>query len=237
MVAGCLAVPGVFQGDDLWPAREANPKGFFESRAVNEINGELVATVSPRSLPGLFGVLTPLRTTPQQSWLAEVPLGREIAATDAVRARVDYLVRRQPFAFKDPRFCYTLPVWHEACPSALNIVVFRDPRQTATSIVKEVRRERYLTTVWMTPSRALRIWTLMYAHVLDHRRRFGDWLFLHADQVLDGSGLDRLEDALGATVDRSFPEASLQRTRPSIEDVPPATAAVHDELRRLAGVR
>jgi len=43
MLAGCLAKSGYFMGDNLYPAREANPKGFFEDPEINAINEMLIA--------------------------------------------------------------------------------------------------------------------------------------------------------------------------------------------------
>jgi hypothetical protein len=38
MVAGALAKAGYFMGDRLYPARDANPLGFFEAPEINSIN-------------------------------------------------------------------------------------------------------------------------------------------------------------------------------------------------------
>ncbi|NIM13858.1 MAG: sulfotransferase family protein, partial [Candidatus Aminicenantes bacterium] len=38
MIAGILHKAGYFMGDNLYPPRSANPKGFFENWEINEIN-------------------------------------------------------------------------------------------------------------------------------------------------------------------------------------------------------
>src|ERR1700677_4686273 len=51
MAAGILARAGYFMGDELWPTDVGNPKGQFEDREVNQINDELIASVSPKAPP------------------------------------------------------------------------------------------------------------------------------------------------------------------------------------------
>ena len=51
MAAGILAKAGYFMGEEIWPANEGNPKGQFEDREVNQINDQLIASVSSKSPP------------------------------------------------------------------------------------------------------------------------------------------------------------------------------------------
>ncbi|HVS08891.1 MAG TPA: glycosyltransferase [Planctomycetota bacterium] len=224
MLAGTLARAGWYVGEDPYPARDSNPKGFFETEEVNGINEALLAQALPAH--PRFG--------PMQRWLAEAsgPLAFEL--TPELRARMARLAERRPFAFKDPRFSYTLPVWREVAGELACLCIFREPAATAESIVRECAREEYLRDLTMDFERAARVWAAMYRSVLEQRSRGGDWLFLHYDQLFEPEGIARLEAFLGSCVDREFPDRSLARSR-SARGVPEEAARVYRELCALAG--
>jgi GT2 family glycosyltransferase len=223
MVAGALAQSGYFQGGSLHAPRAANPKGFFEAAAVNELNDALLRQVRP-DLPGGQGWLcrlSPTETVPPSS-----------AHTAAIRG-----LTQAPFCLKDPRFSYTLPAWRPHLSADTGLVcVFRDPLLTATSIVEEVQRASYLQGNPLTVPEALEIWASMYRQILHTHRRSGPqpWLFIHYDQMLSGSGPSRLGAFLGASVNGEFAERTMRRSPPA-GTLPPAVSALYDELCQLAG--
>src|SRR5215470_5321484 len=100
-------------------------------------------------------------------------------------------------------------------------------------MVKDTRDAPYLHSLELDLPTALDVWRLQYRHVLDVHRHDGEWLFMHYDQAMDGSGLDRLEAALGAKVDRGFADPALKRT-PAGGDVPAAIGDTYRELCELA---
>jgi hypothetical protein len=233
MVAGTLAGAGYFMGERLWKPTDANPKGFFEDEEINAINEDLLARVLP-SRPRLLGRwFFHDRPKWNQRWLARVPLDVAIPSppdlTDRIRAQTGH----RPFCFKDPRFCYTLPVWRPFLGDAVYLCVFRRPADTAASILKECDSARYLRRLTMDFDIALEVWTLMYAHVLRQRHE-GEWLFVHYEQVLEGDGLQRIADFIGTRLDRDFPDRALRRSR-SDRPVPAETSDLYDELCRIAG--
>ncbi len=224
MVAGTLAASGWWVGDDPYPGRAANPKGFFETAEINGINEELLARVLPAEPRFAHG----------QRWLCTLPSGVEPRADEALSSRIARLAAHRPFAFKDPRLCYTLDAWRPHLPEGTGCVcVFRDPLATAASIVKECREAPYLAGLPMDTDRALEVWCAMYERVLE-RVQSGEWLFLHYDQMLTQDGLARLERFAGAALDRRFPEASLRRSRPQAAAHARARA-IYRELCALAG--
>lgn len=240
MVTGAIAGAGYFVGDDLIGARPANPKGFFEDREVNRINEDLLDPVVAARPTGPTARFFRHRTRYGQRWLAPVPVGTTITASPEVRARIEAITSTQPFCFKDPRFSYTVGAWQDALAEpAAQVCVFREPATTATSVRREIGEARYLRDLRIDERRILTVWTLMYRHVLDRHRQRGDWVFLHYDQVVDGSGLGRLDDLLGVAVDRSFADAAVGRT-PTAGDVdapslPTDAARTYAELCALAG--
>jgi len=233
MVAGTLSKAGYFMGDNLYPGRQSNPKGFFEDQEINEINEALLAQVLPER-PRLLGRWF-FRDRPisGQRWLAHVPVGTSISCCHETARRMQGMTGREPYCFKDPRFSYTLPAWRPFLKNTVFVSVFRDPASTVLSILKECRDAAYLHNLSITFSQALQVWTLMYRHILEIHRHEGAWLFLHYNQVLSGKGLVRLDAFTDASLDRSFPEDPLRRSF-SDSSVPEETWRVYQQLCELA---
>jgi hypothetical protein len=162
-----------------------------------------------------------------------VPLDARIPSPPAIADRIRRQTGRRPYCFKDPRFCYTLPVWRPHLEDTVFLCVFRHPADTAASIVEECRSARYLRGLKMNFETALTVWTLMYAHVLAQRHE-GTWLFLHYDQVLEGGGLQRIADVVGIRPDDGFPDRALRRSA-SDRPVPHETSGLYSDLCRIAG--
>jgi glycosyltransferase involved in cell wall biosynthesis len=142
-----------------------------------------------------------------------LPLGISLTPTLELIARIQRATRNVPFCYKDPRFCYTLPVWAPFLKDTTVVCVFRSAAVTVVSTLKECAEVEALQQLNISYRRALEIWYQMYSHVLQHRQSGGQWLLLHYDQILKGDGLDKLAAATGAIVDRSFPDSTLARTQ------------------------
>ncbi len=231
LLAGSLRDAGYYMGERLIPPSEDNPKGFYEDREINSINEALLAEVTAG---------TPNADSTDDDtirwgwrWLAEVPLRTRIPCSDALTARIRDQLSRAPFCFKDPRFCYTLPVWRQYLPDTVFVCVFREPSRTAESIVKTCERGVYLHGLKLTFDKAIELWSLMYRHILQIHRREGEWLFLHYDQILSGRAIPRLEKFLEAPVDCRFADRTLKRS--TDRGNPGASAkSVYDSLCELA---
>lgn len=234
LLAGAIAGAGYFCGDDLIKPRAANPKGFFEDRHVNRLNEQLLHPVLTQRPESSYRPGSDPRTHPSQYWLAQLPVGTTIPLPDEVRAGIEALCARQPFCFKDPRFSYTLAAWQRCLTiEPVYLCVFREPGRTATSILREAT-EPYLADLGIDRTGAMAVWTLMYRHILETHRRHGDWIFVHYDQILDGTGLDRVETALGTSVDRAFADPTLKRSADT-GPVPDDAARTYAALCALAG--
>ncbi|MGH8161251.1 MAG: hypothetical protein ACRESR_03735 [Gammaproteobacteria bacterium] len=210
MLAGTLAGAGYYLGRGQYRARGANPKGFFESLAINAINERILAPQVP-----LRSRWWPLRTWrrvfPSERWLARLPLDTSIDATPKIRQKIAKQVAHTPFAFKDPRFCYTLPAWRPLLPEdTAFLCIFREPGRTAASLLAEGRHK--YPDIQLDPEEVFGIWTAMYTQILDRHRHEGDWLFVHFNQLLDGSAFAALESFLDAPADRDFPDRDLRRS-------------------------
>lgn len=231
MLGGILNTAGYYMGENLYEPRKANPKGFFESPAINSINERLLGPhARSRCRYPLMRLWRSLFSA--ERWLAQIPLGTQITSTPRIAARIAAEVAHRPFAFKDPRFCYTLPAWRPHLPrDTVFLCIFREPGRTVASILKE-RRRKY-PDLLLRSEDAFGVWSDMYEHVLKLHRHDGNWLFVHYHQVLNGSALPAIEKFLGVQVDASFPDATLDHA-PSIEAPAPALAT-YRELCALAG--
>jgi hypothetical protein len=232
MLAGVLRNAGYYMGDKLWGPRESNPLGFFEDEEINAINEELIANVTKARPSGVVGGLYRNRPTFGQRWLARVPVGTVIRSTPDLDGRMAAEAEHESFCFKDPRFCYTLPAWRPFVGDAALLCIFREPARTARSILKECETP-YLHSLSIDFDGALEVWTLMYRHVLESHRHEGEWVFVHYDQVFDGSAAPALRKALDVEPDFDFPEQSLRRSSDD-GDAGAEAMEVYRELCRLA---
>lgn len=225
LATGLFADAGWYVGDAPYEGRAANPKGFFETKEINGINEYLL---SPR-------VTNQAPLGPMQHWLALAPDPIEFEVDGALRARMDRLAARAPFAFKDPRFCYTLDAWRPSLGEAKFVCVFREPAITAASILTECASAEYLRDVEIDHERAVEIWDAMYRRVLDDHAGTGDWLFVHFDELLTPEGVARVERFAGAPLAADFPEARFKRSR-SDAPVPARVARTYAELCARSGM-
>lgn len=236
MVAGCLHGAGAFVGDQLLPPTPGNPKGYFESRTIEAINEELLYRFFPPQSRGVLKHLQKNRLGPAHRWLARFALddAARMTSTPALDVRMSAIASTQePFAFKDPRFCFTLPAWRSHLGDAAFVTVFRRPDHTVASILKECATEVYLNGLPVDEAWAFDVWRLSYEHILTHHASQGDWLFLHYDQVLSGDGIERLSTFLGSDLPADFTDRTLRRSTET-RTCPSAVQSVYEELCRRA---
>lgn len=231
MLTGTLHQAGYYMGGKLYSPRSANPKGFFEALQINAINEHLLRPYTPSQSKYLFFRIW-RAGFPSERWLARLPVGTTINATARDGFRIAKQTGRRPFAFKDPRFCYTLPAWRPYLPKdTVFMCIFREPGRTANSMVREGRKQ--YPDIPLSLNDALGVWNDMYRHVLDIHRHNGSWLFLHYEQVLNGSAFPKIEEKLKVRVDHHFPDVRLKRT-PDIRP-PEEIVGTYHELCSLAG--
>jgi hypothetical protein len=204
-------------GSNLNPANITNPKGQFEDREVNSINEEILAQVVASRPSHLIGKwLCRSRPETGQRWLARVPVGTPIPGSAVLEERIQRLVNNHPYCLKDPRFSYTLPVWKPFIGNAVYMCVFRHPAVTVSSILKQKRSVPHLKNFSINAHQALKVWEMMYSHILEnHVPAGGDWLFIHYNQLLDGSAYAALESHLRVKVNPGFADQRLSRSRPA----------------------
>ena len=228
MVAGTLSKAGYFMGNRLLPPNDDNPKGYFEDYEINAINEDILGPLVPKRISVFGQEYFRHRPLKWQRWVACLPVDIKIRCSPEIAQRMQRVSFRDPYCFKDPRFCYTLPAWRPYLKGAAFVVVFREPAKTAVSILKACQH----APIRLTFRQALKVWTQMYKHILEIHHYDGDWLFLHYSQLLTGEGLNKLESFLQTLIDRSFPDALLSRSFSS-EPIPRDTERVYESLCEL----
>jgi hypothetical protein len=139
----CLLGEGA---DELVPAADDNPEGFWENKAIVACNDDLLEATggawdNPPDLP------------PQA---VDDPRVRHLA--DAATQALDGLRAHERWGFKDPRTCLTAAYWLDLEPQLRFIVCVRHPIEVALSLK---RRNQ------ISYSLGLALWERYYATVLD----------------------------------------------------------------------
>ena len=92
----------------------------------------------------------------------------------------------------------------------------------------------HLRDIQMDVAGAFKVWESMYSHVLDiHYPQGGDWLFVHYDQLLEGTAFPVLETKLGIRLDREFADRRLKRSKAAVE-APSRALTIYQRLCSLA---
>ncbi len=227
MLAGSLYHSGYNIGGKGHDPNEGNPKGYFETKEINQVN-DLMLFNDPRTV---------FTKGSSHGWLSQFPINQCPEIHPELKSKIIQIVDSLPertFAFKDPRFSYTLPNWLEFLPLDTKFIcVFRDPRGVVNSIIRNCQTAPYLSKIVITEQDCYEIWLCMYQHIIGTHIKDGDWLFLDYNQILHEDGLDRVEELLDAKIDRSFLDPSLQRAV-NHGSIPEPVRAMYESLCCLA---
>ena len=174
-----------------------------------------------------------------QRWLFSLPPHTDVTLEDAeTEKRINGVIAREPFCYKDPRFSYTLPVWRQFLkPDTALICIFREPHITVESILKECRRQDYLSDLFIKRKNAFAVWANMHTHILlKNSTAAKNLYFVHYNQVYDVSSLPLLSRILKADLKRDFVDEDLKRTT-SNSAVPEYVSLIYAKLCDLAGYK
>lgn len=143
-VAKALACMGVSLGDDLLPAGKDNPKGFFEDKAINDLNIEMLSVL------GLDWFSLSLVTDAHVDQLIDA--GYIQRATDLLRSKMS---GHENFGFKDPRVSKLLKFWKKVFAEldceVKYVFCLRHPLSVANSVLQRNKtpiRKGYL--LWLS---------------------------------------------------------------------------------------
>lgn len=148
-VSGALRFAGLYHGDNLMVPADDNPKGFWESRGVANLNERILAALGAQwdNFPSWCG---PTGFTPEDpiTW-ARSTFDRDI---DRVWEK-EFSAIDGPVVLKDPRMCLTYPLWAEAAKrggrDVEQIFVVREPQDVAASLWRRNRMQHeQAQTLW-----------------------------------------------------------------------------------------
>lgn len=238
MLAGYFAKAEYYFGDHYLKKNNSNPKGFFEDYEVNTINEDILKK-SVKNMPEIIRYLFYRdRTFYRARWLASLNTASSIKTDDVINARIKERLEKEPFCYKDPRFSYTLPIWKVLSSNTVFLCIFREPQNTARSILKECRASKPLRKLKMTYDQALEIWFNMYQHITLNYQKAKDqhnWLFVHYNQVLSGERKVEMERLTGAQIDDDFPDQRINRTNENnVNLLKEEHLLLYEQLCRLA---
>lgn len=245
MLAGILYEAGYFLGEKLYLPRDTNPKGFFEWKEINQINERILSAYSGKKrfhdvlIHRVLKKHTVRHPGKNQRWLLSLHPHVDITDTDEeTRERIKNVIAREPFCYKDPRFSYTLPIWRQFLkPDTALICIFREPEISVESILKECRSADYLKALFIRRKNAFAVWANMHAHILlKNQDASENFIYVHYNQVYDGSALPALSRLLGADLKRDFVDDELKRTASSFP-VPQYVSQIYAKLCDLASYK
>jgi hypothetical protein len=218
---------------NTYPQDEGNPLGYFEELDVVVTNDAMLAPIyrSPwqrfsRAInrkPNLMGT---------GSWLLDINprcLGA-ITLHPAHAAKFRELFAQVPFAYKDPRFSFTLRALAPVVPKNTSyICVFRHPLQ----VVESTRKHASRSGVIVRDPYCFAVWEAHYLCLLEHFRELGGrWLFISYQQLIYGEAVSRLEEFLKIRLDRSLVREQLNRTQ-TFGTLPSRVAQLFERLKEL----
>lgn len=227
MLAGMLHKSGYFLGDNLYPPRDANPKGFYEDALINQLN-EMIIINCVKSVGA-----NPFAYRPGQLWLARFPIDMKFPANEYQQSIIRGLAARAPFCFKDPRFAFTLEAWLSIAPSTIVLCIFRDPASVIASIFKECSTEPYLFSFSISVETALAAWREIYWRLLTLYRKHTGIFFLSYRDILNGSVIPKMQEIVKTDLDMTMPEASLNRSK-AVIPLDENTKLVFDTLLEIS---
>lgn len=228
MVTQLLHAGGLYLGleADLIRPSPDNPRGFWENRRFTQLN--------QRILKNRGG-----------SWDDPPPAPRRWEHRPFIRIRADAnallesFATREPWGWKDPRSCLTLPFWQGMLGPMPVVIVVRHPLEVAASLE---RRNGF------APARSLALWSVYYDRLLgaaapsDRIVTHFDAHFLSPDResqrLLSFVGLPVEERTMAAA--GSTRAAGLRHHRSSTGDllaagVPATVRELYDALCQEAG--
>ena len=238
LASGILSKAGYYMGENLMPATGANPKGFFESFDIEQINEQILRKVMKDKSRFIDWVFRK-NLAKGHYWLSKVSLTKQMKTDESINECIRKEIAKIPFCFKDPRFSYTLPIWRPFLPeNTVFICIFRHPTATSKSILNQIRTSRGLKylNLRFDFNDTMKLWKLMYSHILFKHSAEGNWLFLHYDQLFGEEGQNKIQQFTDADIDRKFPEKKFNRSLPDETRIPDDVKEIYAKLNELAGI-
>ena len=166
--------------EDFPPKQDDNPDGYGENVPIVRVNEAVL-----KALGGAWNA----PPAPPANWLEERRLKRVRKKAEALLARRG---AREPWGWKDPRNCLTVPFWRSIVPIAKVVVPLRHPLEVAESLC--IGRGIEI-------DRGLRLWEIYNRRIVEATTP-DERLVCHAESLCRDhhAELRRILEALGLTV-------------------------------------
>jgi hypothetical protein len=215
------------------PPDEGNPLGYFEDIEVIAANEAILNSCyrSPwQRLRRTIGRKPDIRST--GAWLLDLDHRRlkDLSVSPAHAQRFKTLFSHVPFAYKDPRFSFTLGVIQPVIPAnTVYVCVFRDPLQVAKSTKKHALGSKIV----LDDDYCFTLWHAHYRCILEHQQHIGgQWLFISYQNLIDGEAVAKLSRFLDVQLDRALVKQELSRSN-SDGTVPAFVSELYEHLKIL----
>ena len=176
---------------DHIPRNHNNPDGYFENREMLELNERILAAIDG-------AVLRP----PALDCFANLPEASRQHIIETARARLSFYADAKPrFGWKDPRLSLTFPIWQQAVPKVVAVIVFRDPRAVMRSIADQLQ----------VPAESLAgLWLEYYRRIFSHTANCPR-VVVSFDQLLEQPlrTVETIANHLGIAIDNEIVERQL----------------------------
>ncbi|MHB1424559.1 MAG: sulfotransferase family protein [Gemmataceae bacterium] len=218
MIASLLHACGLDLGpkeDFLSPAPN-NPEGFWESRSFLRLNDAIL-----KELGGSWD-RPPLMES--VGWEDEPNLHHLCKQAGML---IDRFAGREPWGWKDPRNCLTLPLWRKMLPKLKVLICVRNPLAVAESLL--LRDEiPYAASfdLWFTYNRRVLAAAPLESRLVTHCDSYLHDPRAELRRVVEWAGINTTEDKVDRACQRMVP--SLMHHRMTLDDLADAGAA--DEL-------
>lgn len=242
MLGGLLSRSGYFTGENSYAPRNSNPLGFFEDAKINNINERILEKYDFK----MFGnelknhgkTYSPFHPRYGHRWLSFIDPASKIACDDSELNRdIAFAVNvKKPFAYKDPRFSYTLNIWRKHLDDNVKyICMFRDPAKVVNSVIEECSIADYLDDFYINKSLVYQLWLNCYRYILDSvcPEIKSQLIFISYDHFITGDMHHELSVFLDTEVVPSFIDISLNRAIPD-QQSPSEIRSLYDYLLKLS---
>ena len=244
LMGGMLHQAGYYMGKDLYPPRHSNPKGFFENANINGINERILSmydfALSHNDVPIFNKKFSPYKPGVGHRWLSNIPEDVDIINLDNLSEKeILQAVSVKSYAYKDPRFNYTLGLWNKFIETdVVYICVFRQPSIVVESVITECKTAGYLSEFYINRDIAFNLWFNSYTHLFKNLNStlLKKTIFVHYEQLLSGEAIPVLSEKIGVHIDSGFTELNLNRSKTGVS-APVEVLALYNKLCNLAGYK
>lgn len=219
MASALFRDTGTSYGDEIMSSSVSNPYGYYECHKINQLNNRIIQKILRGRLPSKIQKIVrpfqpPVNLDKRASMLAIPPKSFDIELSEMEVKGITHFANKPSFCYKDPRFSITLPLWKNYFPGDTRyIVVFRDPRRTVDSMIRN-SRDIYNPPLPVDEDWGFRIWRNYYIRLLNEFSDSENWLFVFDQFLFDGTAVPAIEKFVEVKLNTDQINPSIRRSKP-----------------------